>query len=136
MFKRLYLGISLSMFSFLSFSNSAPKDLWIKQFGKSGDDVGASVTKDAKGNIYVAGVTSETLPGEVNLGSGDVFVRKYDSNGKVLWTRQFGSNKWDNALSVATDAKGNIYVAGRTAGTLSGQTNLGGFDAFLYKIAP
>ena len=85
MFKRLYFSISLSIFSLLFLSNSAPKDLWIKQFGKSGDDVGASVTKDAKGNIYVAGWIGGTPSDQKYTGNSDAFIRKYDTNGKEVW---------------------------------------------------
>ena len=133
MFKRLYFSISLSIFSFLSLSNAAPKDLWTKQFGTTEWDKANSVTTDPSGNIYVVGYINRTLPGQKSLGKGDVFVRKYDFNGKELWTQQFGTNGEDTAASVTTDPKGDIYVAGLTEGTFSGQKFLGKSDAFIRK---
>jgi Beta-propeller repeat len=37
-----------------------------------------------------------------------------------LWVRQFGTAEWDNALGVATDAAGNVYLTGDTGGSLGG----------------
>ncbi|MFN8509702.1 MAG: hypothetical protein U0Z75_03940 [Deinococcaceae bacterium] len=55
---------------------------------------------------------------------------------KDLWVKQFGTNTFDSAASVETDSSGSVHVAGDTKGTLPGQVNLGGVDAFLYKFAP
>ena len=52
---------------------------------------GRGVAVDASG-VYVAGVTSGTLPGQTSAGGGDAFVRKYDADGNELWTRQFGTD--------------------------------------------
>jgi len=54
---------------------------WIRQFGTSAQ----SLTTDPSGNIYVVG--------EIGGSSGgtEAFVRKYDSLGNELWTRQFGA---------------------------------------------
>ena len=49
-------------------------------------------------DVYVGGLTSGALPGQVNAGTipgsmpsgADAFVRKYDFNANELWTRQFG----------------------------------------------
>src|SRR5439155_878451 len=50
----------------------------------------------------------------------------------LLWTRQFGSSAFDSGVAVASDPSG-VYVAGATGGTLAGETNSGGIDAFLKK---
>jgi hypothetical protein len=51
---------------------------------------------------------------------------------QIDWARQFGTTTFEEAKSVARDATG-IYVAGLTDGTLPGQTNAGGMDAFLCR---
>jgi len=51
----------------------------------------------------------------------------------IEWTKQFGTSSDDYAYGVAIDASGNVYLAGRTWGALPGQTNLGGYDAFVVK---
>jgi hypothetical protein len=51
---------------------------------------------------------------------------------EVEWIRQFGTSEFDQAFAVSLDASG-IYVAGRTLGTLPGETSSGGSDAFVRK---
>src|SRR2546426_601997 len=55
-----------------------------------------------------------------------------DATGTLLSTGQFGSPDFDPALAVAADGTGT-YVAGRTEGTIPGQTSLGSVDAFVRK---
>jgi uncharacterized protein (TIGR03437 family) len=61
--------------------------------------------------IYVTGVTSQALSGEQALGLIDVFVQRYDSDGNVLWTRQFGTAGDDDVRGIAADTTG-VYLAG------------------------
>src|SRR5262249_29186061 len=71
------------------------------------------------------------LPGQTNAGSSDAFVRKYDSSGNVLWTTQFGTSSFDQAIGLALDASANVYVTGFVVGALPGQTSAGATDAFV-----
>ena len=118
--------------------DSEGEEIWIKQFGTDGMDTAKSIAIDSSGNIYVAGETYgiSALPKQTSFGRSDAFVRKYDSNGVELLTKQFGTSGNDEAASLMTDPNGNTYVAGWINGTLPGQTNFGGYDAFLYKISP
>ncbi|MGQ0798112.1 MAG: hypothetical protein ACT4OI_09685, partial [Methanobacteriota archaeon] len=100
-------------------------ELWIRQLAGSID----SITVDASG-VYVAGTTEGVLPGQISSGGFDTYVRKYDLNGNELWTRQFGSSGWDVLFSLAIDAS-HAYMVGHSNGTLPGQTNSGGYDAFV-----
>jgi hypothetical protein len=62
--------------------------------------------------------------------------------GAPLSVKQFGSAQIDYAKDLATDASGNVYVAGTTHGaidvatTLTSNTNKGGTDAFVAKFDP
>lgn len=104
---------------------------WIRQFGTAGEDGVESVAADASG-VYAVGYTEGSLPGQTSAGRKDAFVRKYDTNGNVVWTHQFGTAADDEARGVAVDAS-EVYVAGETHGTLAGQTGDGSWDAFLCK---
>ncbi|MBI4463481.1 MAG: hypothetical protein HY647_02145 [Acidobacteria bacterium] len=104
---------------------------WTRQFGSYGEELTTGVSVDATG-IYVVGFTNGTLPGEGRFGRIDAFVHKYDANGNVLWTRQFGTTASDAARGVASDTTG-VYVVGETEGTFPGHTNSGGSDAFVRK---
>ena len=46
----------------------------------------------------------------------DAFLRSYDRDGNVLWTRQFGTTGNDTVRSVAIAKDGSIFVSGQTAG--------------------
>ena len=106
--------------------------LWARQFGTAVDDIPAALTTGPDG-IYVAGYTGGALQGS-NAGVRDAFVRKYDSDGNVVWTRQFGTAADDVALALTAGLDG-IYTAGWTGGSLTG-SNAGGFDAYVIKITP
>lgn len=105
-------------------------DLWTRQFGTRGDDVVFGVATRENGDIYVAGRTEGKLAGLSYLGAGDAFVRKYRSDGRVAWTREFGSRRVDFGFAVAADETG-VYVVGATTGTLSRQKNRGEVDLFI-----
>ncbi len=119
--------------AFLRKYDATGNEVWTRQFGTSSTDLAYGVVADGLGNVYVAGYTTGTLPGQTSAGDPDAFVRKYDATGNQLWTRQFGSPGGDEALGVAVDGLGNVYVAGHTGGTLPGQTSAGGLDAFVRK---
>ena len=102
---------------------------WTRQFGTSDGDVARGVATDASGNVFVAGTTFGALDGS-NAGGQDVFVRAYDVDGDLRWTRQFGSAADEVVFGAATDASGHVYVAGRTEGALDG-SHAGGWDVFV-----
>jgi hypothetical protein len=105
--------------------------LWIRQFGTGGFDSGSGVATDRLGNVYVTGITTGVLSGS-NAGVEDIFLRKYNSDGTDLWTRQLGTVDTDNAADVSADSFGNIYISGYTRGNLGGP-NAGESDAFISK---
>ena len=94
---------------------------WTKQLGAGAatSTYGSSIAIDAQGNMYVAGDTSGALDGNQASGSSDFYVTKYNSNGVKQFTNQLGAfGATTDGLSVATDASGNIFVAGQTTGAL------------------
>jgi Beta-propeller repeat len=85
--------------------------VWGQQFGTRSYDFANSVAVDGAGNSYVAGETNGALG--FKLGVTDGFLRKYNSLGVALWTRQFGSKYRDTVEDMALDRSGNIFVLGR-----------------------
>ena len=106
-------------------------ELWTRQFGTTARDSASVVTAEASG-VYVAGEVGGTLPGQVGAGGSDAYVRRYDSAGSELWTRQFGSAEFDTLNGITVDSAG-IYVAGDTSGALPGQVSSGDSDGFVRK---
>ncbi|MGK7926544.1 MAG: SBBP repeat-containing protein, partial [Spirulina sp.] len=118
--------------------------IWTRQLGTSSQDEARSVVTDHLGNIYIAGVTKGSLDGQINAGGTDVFVTKYDRNGNKHWTKLLGSNKsegnagsaftgtYERNVAIDVDNSGNIYLSGRTEGSVGG-SNAGGSDVFVAK---
>jgi len=105
--------------------------LWTDQFGTNFTEYAYAVTAGASG-VYVVGTTMgllgiQTLP----TFDFDGWVRKYDTGGKVQWTKQFGTIDREQAFGAIADDTG-VYVVGYTRGVL-GAASLGGEDAFLIR---
>ncbi|WP_045234979.1 SBBP repeat-containing protein [Deinococcus pimensis] len=105
------------------------------QFGTASYDECVGLARDAQGDTWCAGITGGAFGGFQNAGGTDAFVMKVTPDGRRTVT-QFGTSGNDRALSVVVDASGNAWITGSTDGTLPGQTNAGGRDAFLAKLDP
>jgi hypothetical protein len=144
-------------------SLAQPTVEWTVQFGTSEFDNSCDVATDTTGGIYITGCSygnlcdsqdrSGTLLGRARLLSrrfdkvgesrhrtgADVYLRKYDTGGNCLWTRQFGSSDGRNdwGFAVATHESGDncvVYVTGRTMGIMADTgSNAGEADAWLAK---
>jgi hypothetical protein len=127
-----------------------PSLIWATYFGGSKEDIGYSISSDASGNVYITGETS-SLTGIASSGAyqtsyaggkSDVFLTKINSSGNIIWATYYGGNNEDQALSISTDALGNLYITGYTNSTSgistsgSYQTSYGGgsSDVFLAKF--
>ncbi len=111
--------------------DSAGNLQWMRQFGTINADGSARVCADGQGNVLVSGTTLGNLGG-TNVGNYDAFICKYDLDGDLLWTRQFGSKNEETIGSPAIDAWGNVYISGSTRGDLNG-INAGYEDAYVSK---
>jgi len=74
--------------------DEALPDLAPQTFGSSGTDVALSLAKHSAG-VYVMGYTTGNLHA-TNKGEDDLFIRKYDTKGALLWGRQFGTPAQDH----------------------------------------
>lgn len=108
-------------------------EVWTRQFGATLADRGLGIVVDASG-VYAAGVV--TLTGNP---AADAFIRRFDHNGTLVWTRQFGGENAagqpfgsDAALAVAVDASG-VYLAGSVGFRLTGQLPGDANNAFVRK---
>ncbi|WP_238540029.1 SBBP repeat-containing protein [Corallococcus macrosporus] len=109
-----------------------PPPSWVRQLGAQHDDQANAVAVSGT-SVYVAGQTSSQLGVDPQAGGHDAFIARYDTAGNLQWVRQFGTAESDRATAVATDAAGNVYVAGTTFGGLDFYTNAGGLDFFIAK---
>jgi hypothetical protein len=118
--------------AFVQKYDAAGKEVWTRQFGAAKLEDVAGIAVDDSG-VYVVGTTLGVLPGQTGVGSADLFVRKYNGDGKELWTRQFGTAEYDQARA-ATVYSASIYVTGWTLGTLAGQVAQGLHDGFVIRL--
>jgi hypothetical protein len=107
--------------------------LWSRQLGTSTTDLSFGVATDTSDNVYITGHTQGILDGTSTAGAFDIYVAKYAADGTREWTRQLGTAGQDLALGIATDAAGNVFVTGFTAGDLDGNVNAGPYDLFLVE---
>jgi hypothetical protein len=119
---------------FVTKYNSSGVKQYTRQLGVAGQSTsGSSVATDTSGNVYVVGDTNGALDGNTLTGIRDFFVTKYDSSGVKQYTRQLGvAGGFTLGTSVATDANGNVYVAGAILGGLDGNTGSGGGTDFFF----
>lgn len=89
--------------------------MWVAQIGTRRWDVVSSVVADGSG-VYVLGYTEGVFPGEVKLGSGDLFLTRFTANGEQDWITQFGSSRTDSPHASAIGPSG-VVVAGDTIRT-------------------
>lgn len=109
---------------------------WTRRFGSDRDDRPSDVAVDDDGHIYVVGWTRGALGRQAPSGGYDAFIRSYLPDGRLRWTRQFGTSAGDQAEGVAVDDAGHVYVVGRTGGALPGQSHAGKTDAFVRSYGP
>jgi hypothetical protein len=108
--------------------DAAGRRIWTRVLGATEAGQGFAVAVGADGRVAVAGaVAGRADPSQSSAGGRDSFVAVYDGNGREQWTRQIGSNRDDEAHSVAFGADGIVYLGGRTR---SG-ANAAGWDGYL-----
>lgn len=118
--------------AFLIKCDSAGNVIWTREFGSPDREAVFGVVVEETG-VYVAGC-ADSLPGQISLGFGDAFVRKYDLDGNEVWTHQFGTPSSDYATGLATDGRA-LYVVGYSLDSLPGQRSEGEYDAFVRKYS-
>lgn len=126
-------GYYQSMIQFGSYTQSAmgAKDLfvvrfdpngnfqWATNFGSYSDDKVVAITCDASNNLYIIGEFADILrlgAGYQSAGESDVFVIKLlGTNGGYSWALKRGSALADEAMGIATDPSGIVYIAYKDA---------------------
>jgi hypothetical protein len=89
---------------------------------------------DSSGNVYVIGSTSGNFADQINQGTQDAYLTKYDSAGNVLWTKLLGSAGSASGYSLALNPSGGVVVAGSTTADLSTSAVAdGNTDSFVAK---
>jgi len=116
--------------AFLAKFTSDDSILWATYYSGSGDDsnnvfcIGNGVAVDDSENVYLIGYTASTLDiatkgaFQTSYGGGtdygDAFLVKFNKNGSRKWGTYYGGIEDEIGVSVMTDSKYNVYIAGYT----------------------
>ncbi len=145
-------------------SNVSPGDAFLAEFapngssllfstywGGSGQEQATSVSLDTSDNVFLVGITSSPnfpthnalQPQLASAGGFNSFVTKFAADASsTLFSTYFGGTGTEQVFGSATDASGNIFIAGSTSSTNLPvmdpiqSSNLGGAaDGFISQIS-
>jgi hypothetical protein len=148
-----YFGCALGS-GYLSKFDSYGEFQWVWPLVSNASTSGECVSVTAS-NLGTVSVTGD-FAGTVDFDPGpdlrtrtaknlqDVFVTCLDPNGAFLWVDTWGGEEYDGGQAIASDAGGNLFVAGRFRHTvdfdpgpsIEYHTPSGSTDAFLCKLLP
>jgi len=118
---------------FLTKFDSAGTKQWTVQLGTKENNCGTGIAADSSG-VYITGFTGGDYGGDSSAGKDDIFLSKFDIEGVLLWTRQWGTTEvdWGQDISVFNS---KVYVTGFSKGNLLGNVNVGFNDIFLTEYS-
>jgi hypothetical protein len=98
--------------------DSSGQQQWVARYSGPGNDLdfAYAIAVDASGNVYVTGGSFASDTGF------DYATIKYDGSGQQQWVARYNGpgNDEDEAVGIAADASGNVYVTGYSAGSGTG----------------
>lgn len=118
--------------------------LWSKHFAGNSVEHRFALAIDDQENIFFSGAFAAAL--DFGLGplpttaNAEVFLAKFDKDGKVLWNKSFGSVQDQDGYGLALDRQGNAVISGYFENQIdfgSGVMSSAGMfiaDAFLAKF--
>ncbi len=89
--------------------------VWAKRAGGIAKDYGFGIATNAIGDVFLTGIFESNFSSSgqaklKNATSNDIFISKYNAEGKVLWAKSiYGSAM---ARCITTDSYGDVYLAG------------------------
>ena len=90
------------------------------QSATTGTTTASDTVVDGSGNVYVIGNATGNFGSQINQGTQDAYLTKYDSAGNVVWQKLLGSAKTANGYGLALDpATGGVVVSGASTADLS-----------------
>ncbi len=92
------------------------------------------VATGTNGEVYVLSQSGGIVGGLAAQGEQDVFLTKYDSTGREVFTRGLGATSSASGLALAVGADGSVVVAGKISGALGATADRGAEDAFAVKF--
>lgn len=127
--------------------------VWAEHVGGSGDATGYSLATDANDNVFMTGTFVGTLvfnPATclgtyTSTGNGDIFVSEIESDGTIVWVKQYTGAGYNAGSSIVIDPFGDVCTTGFFAGAVDFDPGIGvytlkssgnNFAAFVQKMSP
>lgn len=110
----------------------------VSQDASTGTTTAQASTVDAAGNVYVIGTATGNMGNQLNQGSQDVYLTKYDSAGNVIFQNLLGSGGSASGYGIALDpATGGVVVTGSSTAPLATTSVANGSnsDSFLAQYS-
>lgn len=118
--------------------------LWVKRIGYSGTDRYINSTTASDGKLLLTGAMSEVTTFDTRTltangsNASDFFVVRMAKDGNIELLKNYGGTFEDVGLSIAADAKGNLFIGGfyDSTTTVSGiiEQSAGGRDGFVTRL--
>jgi hypothetical protein len=152
--------VRLLIAAWLAFCGSLPAQSatigYSTYFGGTHYDGVYAVAVDTSGNVFVAGGTQSTnsfptlnaFQPDFSGGETDVFLAKFDPNGRLLFSTYFGGTGYEFPNAIALDRQGNVVIGGETRSVdlpttedafqydYGGGSAFGYGDGFIAKFSP
>ena len=86
-----------------------------KQQATTGTTTAQATVVDSSGNVYVLGNATGNFGNQLNQGTQDVYLTKYDSAGNVIWSASWwAARAAPRGYGLALDPAGGVVVTGST----------------------
>lgn len=85
----------------------------------NGTTTAQSTVVDSNGDVYVLGNATGDFGNQLNQGTQDSVISKYDSAGNLQWSKLLGSAGTANGAALALDPNGGVVVVGSTTANLT-----------------
>ncbi len=133
--KKIRVFIILMFLCLCKSMNSQTAILWEKSFGGSGADFGKVICKAQGGQYFYLGGYTNSNDGDISgvHGGMDIFVICFDSNGAIIWQKNYGGNGNDYIHGLLPTQDGGLIMKGYTLSS-DLPSYKGGFDIWLVKI--
>jgi hypothetical protein len=123
-------------------SGATGSGVWSRRFGDGQSQRVFGLAVDARGSPIITGSFygsvdfTELMLGNqklVDVGQGDIFAAKFDTDGKHSWSNSWGDATGQQARAVAVDAAGGSMFTGEVGKSAIGLTSIGLSDALVVK---
>jgi len=116
--------------------------IWQRRFGDASSQIANAVAIDSTGAIYVTGGMSGAVDFDgtvlTSAGSDDVFLARFDPDGKAVWARNYGDVSKQVGRRIVITKTNLIVIAGEFAGVLQfdaiNHMSVGLSDIFLARF--